>query len=179
MDNPYRPPQVEVQITPSGRESTKQEPLYDTIGGWLLLPMLGMVFTPFAIAFNLWTNYVPIFTGGQWQEFTTPGSELYHPLLGPLLIFELIANLGVGVLVIVCLFCLFPRKRIFPRLAIAYYLVSIAFVVLDHIGANQIPLLAANPETGDVQEIVRAVAAGGIWIPYMLLSRRVKGTFVN
>ncbi|HXI98946.1 MAG TPA: DUF2569 family protein, partial [Gemmatimonadaceae bacterium] len=89
--NPFAPPQVnlappdapEVTIGPTG------------IGGWLLLPAFGLCLSPVRQLVDLFHTFKPISEPGVWSALTSPGGEQYHPFWAPLLIFELVANLGM------------------------------------------------------------------------------------
>src|SRR6185436_1093699 len=50
------------------------------IGGWLILPMIGLFVFPVRVAISLATDYAPIFRDGIWGSLTTPGSAVYHSL---------------------------------------------------------------------------------------------------
>ena len=50
------------------------------LGGWLILPMLGLIFLPIKLGAMLATIYYPIFSEGYWEVLTTPESEAYHAL---------------------------------------------------------------------------------------------------
>jgi hypothetical protein len=63
------------------------------LGGWLVLPAIGLVVTPFWILVTFVRDLLPVFDGDTWSLLTTRGSAVYHPALGPLLIFEVVANI--------------------------------------------------------------------------------------
>jgi len=50
------------------------------IGGWLILPILGLVFTSVYGLLGLATIHLPLFTRGYWSAVTTLGAAAYHPL---------------------------------------------------------------------------------------------------
>jgi hypothetical protein len=60
-----------------------------------------------------------------------------------------------------------------------YLLSNVAFIVIDHLLANSIPFLADQGAERFAAGIVRPVIYCLIWIPYFLISKRVKGTFVH
>lgn len=149
------------------------------LGGWLILPMIGLAVAPMRLLAVLVTDYAPIFQDGVWENLTTPGSGAYHILWGPLIIFEIVGNLffvvGAGILLVLLL----KKSYRFPALMIGFLLLNPAFVVLDHILGNLIPFIAELDDTESYTEIVRAAVAAMIWIPYFLVSKRVKNTFVK
>lgn len=148
------------------------------IGGWLYLVILGLVISPVRIAYYLISTYWPIFRDGAWAELTTVGTAAYHPFWAPLLIFEIVGNLVSIALAIVTLVFLLKRSKYTPRLAITLYAWIAIFVIIDFFAANLIPALAAHPNSENTKELLRAIIYAGIWIPYFLVSKRVKATFI-
>jgi hypothetical protein len=149
------------------------------IGGWLILVMLGLIIGPLRIGYFMLETYVPIFTDGSWSQLTTEGTEVYHPLWGPLLIFEVFGNSVSILLAIAALICLLLHSRYTPRLAITSYAWPLAFVIADFLAADQIPAIAAQEDPESIREVVRSIIFAAIWIPYFLVSKRVKATFVD
>lgn len=149
------------------------------LGGWLILPAIGLCITPVRMLMVLAADFLPIFREGYWEILTTPGSAAYHYLYAPLIIYEIAANLAFALFAVVLLFLFFRKSHRFPPLCIAYYAANVLFVVSDWVLGGCIPDLAAQPDPGAMQELVRSVVGAGIWIPYMLRSQRVKNTFVK
>ena len=147
------------------------------IGGWLVLVVMGLIVSPLRITYFLATNHWPIFRDGAWQQLTTPGTEVYHELWAPLLIFEVLGNVGSIALGLVTLWFVFQRSRLTPRMAIAWLTWTTAFVVVDYFAADLIPAVAAQADPGGAKEVVRSLVGAAIWIPYFLVSKRVRATF--
>ena len=59
---------------------------------------------------------------------------------------------------------------------IVFYIV---FLVLDLDLSMQLPNMAMQDALGTLGDIARAIFQSCIWIPYMLVSKRVKATFVK
>jgi len=131
------------------------------------------------VSYFLFTHYVPLFTNGTWELLTTPGSEPYHPLWGPLLVFEIIGNLGAIALSALTLWQFTKKSRLAVKLAIATFAWSAVFVTTDFFVADLIPAIAAEDDASSRSELTRTLVGAVIWIPYFLLSKRVKNTFVN
>jgi hypothetical protein len=148
------------------------------IGGWLVLVVIGLLVTPIRIGQFMVANHWAIFRDGAWPILTTPGTGSYHVLWGPLIVFEIIGNTGSIVLALVVLWFLFRKSRSTPRLAITWLIWNTAFVVIDYFAADLIPVVAAQADPNSVKELMRSVLAAAIWIPYFLVSKRVKATFV-
>lgn len=149
------------------------------LGGWLILVGLGVVITPVKLLYNFIPVFVPIFTDGTWEALTNEESESYHPLFKSLLLGELTFNLCLVIATIYLIYLFFTRHYRFPVIYIAVLAVSIAVIPLDawissYVLPNE-PIFDRETTT----ELARAAISGLIWIPYMLLSKRVKATFVE
>ncbi|WP_084410858.1 DUF2569 family protein [Paenibacillus glacialis] len=70
---------------------------YSGLGGWLALVQIGLYYS----LIQLFRDTMPVFAPETWNVLTSKESELYHPLWGPLLTFELVYNI-----VFYCLLCL-------------------------------------------------------------------------
>lgn len=148
------------------------------IGGWLVLVAIGLVISPFRLLVFAGQTYLPIFRDGTWSLLTTPGSESYDPMWAPVLILEVLGNLGfilAGVWLVVLFFKLSPW---FPKAYIWVAVINPVFIILDAWLASHVvagPMF--DPETG--AELGKAILAALIWVPYMLVSKRVRNTFVS
>lgn len=165
----------------SSRESKVQgaEGAYEKIGGWLVLLAIGLVLTPIRFLVIMGKDFLPLFLSGGWSVLTTPGTAAYHPLWAPVLIFEFGGNavlLGFSVLVAVCFF---QKRRILPRLMIAFLLLNLLLVAADYFVADLLPPVASQKDAEAMKELARALIACVAWVPYFVVSKRVKGTFVR
>lgn len=149
------------------------------IGGWLVLVALGVVFSPIRIVLELFSIYSGLFSDGTWEFLTTPSTELYHPLWAPIILGELFINGALVLAWIVAIFLFFSKKRIFPKWYIGILLFTLVFIILDAFAIKVVlpSELAFDDETA--KELVRSIIASLIWIPYMLVSKRVKATFIK
>jgi hypothetical protein len=110
-----------------------------------------------------------------------PQGDLYHPLHGPLLIFEIMSNTLLLGLNLLALGLFFSTRRAFPRVFILMVVLTVCFVLLDDFCCKQIPSLESTTTVANrtMSEGVRTALYAIIWSLYMLKSRRVKITFVN
>ena len=152
---------------------------YEKIGGWLILVAIGLVLTPLRSIVIVGKTFLPIFLTEKWRVLTTPGTAAYHPLWAPLLIFEFSGNVVVVAFAVIVAVCLFQKRRIFPRLMIAFLLSNLLFVAVDYVVADWIPAVARQNDTQSLRELARILFGCLIWIPYFLVSKRVKGTFLH
>jgi len=156
------------------------QPDYSKIGGWLILITLGLIVAPIRISLLVFNDLLPVFKPEIWSVLTTPGSEAYHPLWKPLLIGELVGNLLFVAFSVILVVLLFQRKRIFPKLAIAYLVSNLIFVVADAYVVTLIPVAKAQGfDSATIKEITRSVVGAAVWVPYFMVSKRVKGTFTR
>jgi hypothetical protein len=150
------------------------------IGGWLVLPLIGLIATPIRTGYTLWTHFWPIFSNPDiWYILGNPSSPNYHPVWIPYLLFELIGNTFIAVGAVVVAVFFLRKSRHTPRLVIGWLLFALAVVVLDPFLGELIPAVAAESNVESFQEIGRSLLAAAIWIPYFLKSQRVKATFVK
>lgn len=155
----------------------KDEPV--GLGGWLILPILGLIASPFIITHSLYNDFLPIFGDDYWLALTTPGTETYHYLWSPFLIFEILFNSIFALFSLFLLFLMFKKSHKLPKLIIIYYIANLLFVVSDFYLLNMIPVVAAQAtDPAVIKEIVIALIGTLIWVPYFLVSTRVKNTFV-
>lgn len=163
----------------NGGDMTKPERNLEGLGGWLVLVGIGLVFTPLRVLLMVVTTFVPVFSEGHYAVLTDPASEAYHPMWGPLIWFEIVGNLGIIAVAIALLVMFFGKKRRFPMWYIGLAVGSLVFILVDAALATIVlpdePMI--DPDTA--KELLRSGIACAIWVPYMLVSKRVKATFVN
>lgn len=147
--------------------------------GWLLLVALGLVLSPIRILFVQLPIYNEIFADGTWEALTTPGSEVYHSLWAPLLTGEIIFNFAMLLASLYLVYLFFSKHYLFPKVYIIVVLVALVFIPLDAWLVAQV--LPGEPlfDAQSLQEFIRVLVSACIWIPYMLVSKRVKATFVE
>ncbi|MCJ7734337.1 MAG: DUF2569 domain-containing protein [Anaerolineales bacterium] len=149
------------------------------IGGFLILVAFSVVISPIRLIISVIPVYFPILSDGTWQILTTPGTEYFHPLWGPLLIFEIIFNLAQILVLFYIAYLFFSKDHLFPKFYIGITLITIVFIPLDawlvKIILPDLPMF----DDATLGNFIAAVLSGLIWIPVMLLSKRVKETFVN
>ena len=149
------------------------------IKGWLILVGFGVLLSPVRLFFELSQVYLPLFQDGTFQQMILPSSEAYNFPFSMVLLGETIFNLFMIGASLYLIYLFFTKKASFPKLYILILAMTIIFIPLDALLVSWIfPEIEAF-DSDTVREITRAVIGGAIWIPYMLVSERVKATFVE
>lgn len=181
-DNPYQAPRssrgglqlgdqpLEFALTPEQRNAGPSG-----LGGWLILVGLKLVVSIFVNSGALLTQFLPLFRNGVWAALTTPGSDGYHPLWGPLVLLETVGNGAFLVASLVLLAMFFMKSPSFPRWMIALLIANVLFQCLDVLLGSRIPGVVDASQAGTT--IGRATVGALIWVPYLLSSTRVRNTF--
>lgn len=145
--------------------TSEAEPLKG-IGGWLALVALGVILMPFFLAYSLASTLT---------AFQYLGSAPAN--LATLIILEAAVISGFFVLSIVLAVKFFKTRASAPKLYIGLLAGLAAFNLFEVVALVGITGKAADPES--MKDLIRSVLAAAVWIPYMLISKRVKKTFVN
>jgi hypothetical protein len=151
-------------------------PTLTGIGGWLVLPLLGLLLLPFAILFLLAVSAENYF-GAQWGELTRMGGASYHPLWAPALLLELTGMLAQLVFGLLLLTLLLKKRSSLPRLYIGY-MITITLVSLGlFLILGQLPIEQVEVRKEATQDLMSSVGELILWGIYFSVSVRVKSTF--
>jgi hypothetical protein len=145
-------------------------------GGWLILPMIGLIISPFTMGFQFFNDLLPALNADVWRKLTDASLPGHRPMLAPLIIFEVVANVAMFAFTLVVAWFFFNKSRRTPRLYVIWMALLAATQIIDAIMVSSVGLPVAGSSGRD---IIRSVIAGAIWIPYFLVSKRVKNTFVE
>lgn len=152
----------------------------DGLWGWLLLFAALVVVKIARVGFLIASTFLPLFRDGTWQALTQPGSPAYHPLWKSVLLFEVAGNIVIGAMAMITLALLVVRSVYAPRFSIGLLIASFALAAMGYFMSAQIP--SAAVQDADYQSLavlVRSALAMLIWVPYFLVSKRVKATFAG
>ncbi|MBP2832552.1 DUF3857 domain-containing protein [Aquimarina sp. U1-2] len=151
------------------------------IGGWLILVAIGITITPIRTILELYREFDNFFSTSTWMYIIKDHSsfnELFNSLL---IIVEIIYNSAFLVFSILIIVLFYFRRTILPRLFIIFYVATFIFILTDTILA----LILNKAMYSEVekmqlyQEIGRSFISMAIWVPYFLISKRVKSTFTE
>lgn len=149
------------------------------LGGWLILVGIGIVVGPVRMAYVMLETYREIVESGTWEILTTQGSGFYYPELAALIVAEAAVNLAILVASVYVAYLFFAKRRSLPAWYIGVAVFSLVFVFADAVAVSvllpDMPLL----DSQTAGEMVRSLFQVCVWVPYMLVSRRVRNTFVN
>jgi hypothetical protein len=146
-----------------------------TIGGWLLLPVIGAFLSILFILYHLLTQ--SYFDKTVWMLRTDESSDSYLPGFGPVLVFELCLNIALMFYLILILVLVLKYNRHVPKLFIIYYIAYFFLTLLDDVLTMSV--LHDKTALNVFNDVFRKLVACAIWIPYFVVSKRVKETFVN
>lgn len=154
------------------------------IGGWMILPLIGLFLAPLMAAKVLLVDISPMFEPGVWEALTVPGGAGYHPAWAAVGYATFAANVILIVGSLALVYGLFRKLALFPKGMVAFYLYIFAtsvaeFVVMKFVMADAFPGMLNELEGDLTMGIVRSLVGVLVWIPYFLTSERVRNTFVN
>ncbi len=141
-----------------------------SIGGWLMLPAIGLITTPL-IMIGDFINY----NRDGLYEYSTwailwHGSEYF--VISAVFI-EGIINVALLICSVTIAILFFQGRTNVPKLMMGWYTFSFVFIFIDS-------ALGALIETSNIvnRDVVKSFFACCIWVPYFYYSTRVKNTFV-
>lgn len=149
------------------------------LGGWLTLLGFGLLISPIrniAISILSWSD---VYESGTWWTFTNSDSISYIPYWGSLIIFELAFGVILFLASIYLLFLFFGEKETFPKTYITVAVAAVLFPILDSILAWSVISTNEIFDEQTKKETLTLLISAGIWIPYLLNSKRVRNTFIK
>lgn len=153
------------------------KPFY-AIGGWLTLPAIGLTMTPIflIITFLATPEY---FDSSIWREYFHLQASFKEMYTGLFYLFGFLMELLFFIFSVMLIFLFFNRRSTLPQFIIAFYVADFGFALLAAFAAT-----AVNPEAYTVaeQQAFSQIGFGPVfkvlvWIPYFMVSQRVRRTF--
>jgi hypothetical protein len=152
-------------------ELAKQHPLYGA-KGWLYLVAAGCLIMPLRNAVTLYPTYSSL-------DFAA-----LDPLISSFIYVEIAVNVAVGLWALANLYLLLSLNPVFPLSFMAMAAFGGAFVPIDAAVAKFVFDASGQPMTWEetydqetLREVARSIVYAAVWIPYMIVSRRVNVTF--
>jgi len=146
---------------------------YDKIGGFLVLLAIGLFIAPFTYVIDI-ADSIKVISSGDFQLFKDAFKNFMY--------FNITSSVSLFIFLFFLLFSFLHKKQNFPKLMAIYFVLNISIgviilVLIDKIGLSNLL------ESKDLQDmsasLFKSFIAAIIWIPYLFISKRAKGTFVN
>lgn len=160
-------------------QNSDRKPVKSSIAGWLTIVAIGLATVPLLMLFQLPKDYVPLFNDGTYNLLTNEDSRLYHPLWRFVIWLEIAINIILFFVFIYLNFLLYTKKALFPTLFICTACAIVLLIVLSAITFKILLPTAPLLNADIIRALLAATLCASIWVPYMLLSKRVKATFVR
>jgi Protein of unknown function (DUF2569) len=149
------------------------------IGGWLIVIAIGLVISLLQNLTGLFQSLAPL-RGPVWERLTDPSSPRYNAYWRGALIFEVVAACLYLLMNLIAVILFFGKRRLFPILTVVFIPSIFILGLVDHYLGSLIPAVAASQEHAKgVHWLAVKFVALHVWIPYLLVSKRVKATFVR
>jgi hypothetical protein len=150
------------------------------IGGVLIVVGFGLIVSAVQNLGHFMGNLVPFRREQVWEKLTTIGSPAYHPYWKTVLLFELASSSAILGLNAIALVLFFRKQRAFPKVIIIGIPIIFILFLTGYYLSGLIPVISESPDYSEqkIQLIVKFIGLH-IWIPYFVLSQRVKKTFVR
>jgi len=149
---------------------------YEGFGGWLVLPVIGIFLAPIWSLLDLIRN--EYFNYIHWEILTNPAHASYNPKLGGLVLIEYVFQVAMLAYSVFVVILMVKRRTSFPVFAAILYGANVFFLFMDSIWLHALDLPTAF-DGEDSRTAIRAILTAMIWIPYIIMSDRVKGTFTE
>ena len=154
-------------------------PQGEKIGGWLVLPLLGLIISPFVILYNLYNEVWDGFAEGYLSTLVAPFSQHFDGKWAALIYFILFGSLTRLGLCAAALWLFLKKSRRTPVFVICWLVYGVFYLAVRENLWNRIPELAKQPNPDFLKSFFRAVLQVAIWTPYFLTADRAKHTFVE
>lgn len=147
---------------------------YSQIGGWLVLPAIGLCISPITLIVDLVKG--DYFKLDFYALIIDSTSAAYNPALGLFVLVEFFINAAELAFIGVLILYFFQRRTSTPLLMAFLYIFTFVFVTGDALIATYW-FNVGDITPKEVSTMFRQLIAAAIWVPYFLVSERVKGTF--
>lgn len=145
------------------------------IGGWLIIPLLGLITTIILAGYTLWVS-LNSFTYSQWITVIKTFTVLSNSMLS-----SIIFGFTSIITAMIILFLFLSRNYRTPNFFIGYLIYLAIVTIFDSVSIFYVSKTINAPEmmNGVRGSFIRVFISCAIWIPYFLYSERVKNTFIK
>ena len=169
----------EITSTSSLAETPASERQPPKIGGWLIVIAIGLLLSLLQNLGGAVRSFLPL-REPVWTRLTDPSSPVYHPSWRGALIYEAVAACLYLVMNLVAVILFFGKRRLFPIVTVVCIPLIFVMGLVDHYLGSLIPAVASSAvHANSVSWLATKFVAMHVWIPYLLVSKRVKATFVR
>ncbi len=154
----------------------KQQDTNRQIGGWMILPLIGLLLSPILLSSQLFTE--DFFNHNTWTRIYNGEVSISRNVLF-LIAGEIIYNFALLTFNIFLIILFFKKRSSLPNLISIYYIVLFLGTTLDLILSKMmLGELYTNVQYQDSLKLaIRAFWAAIIWIPFFHISKQVGATF--
>ena len=145
------------------------------IGGWLILPTIGISLTPIVLILQLVQG--GFFSKATWMSIMSLESN--NVLIAAVFASEIVYNFLLLVFSVFLIILIYKRRTSAPKLVVFFYVANFAFPIIDHLAIVSLgpELLSPEDTSSTIGQSARQFIGAAIWIPYFLIAERVKSTF--
>lgn len=149
---------------------------HNSIGGWLILASIGLVIRPFTLIYGLVKN--DYFNDIQWKILADSSFGAYNPIHGAMVLLEMIFTIFIlwGSVLVIYLF--FKRRTSAPKVIIVLLSSALGFQLFQALGIAYL-INSGYDLPAQWAELAKSIFYTSIWVPYFVVSERVKGTFIQ
>lgn len=148
----------------------------DGLRGWLVVVGIGLVVSPLLMLAQLVPTAWPYVTADMNAAMASIGPFPKNVLWLAVLFLETCFNVFFLVARVALIPLFFLKRRRFPAVFVAVVVGQMVFLIAD---TAAIPLFSSDPDVlqPTLKAAVQSVFFAAVWVPYMLLSKRVRATF--
>ncbi len=149
-----------------------------SIEGTLYFPLIASLAAPF-LSFNAFRQMIlPFNFDERWVNISSSALETFNAPWVKVVLFQFISNIVLFLITVVLLISFFQLTKHYTKMVITYFILKILLITLIF----YFQTVVKGPPTPTLQQITgigtRSLLFTGIWIPYFLLSERVRETFI-
>jgi Protein of unknown function (DUF2569) len=147
--------------------------------GWLVVVGFGVVLRPFIWVYSTYSLYSEAINAEGWSLISDPSSPGFQGGLVAMVYGEVVVNLLFLAACIYQAILFFSCKKWFPMVFIWLLVLTTFFILADSWLAHYMWPDTEIFDADTAKNLSRVIVPACIWIPYMLLSKRVKATFTH